>query len=214
MFRVDLHRDGYVFRDDGLQGKGYYHKDAINTLVSNKPKDSGANTTLDATSQPEDARSYLQRCLNAPPRLRCALLEPHSNTLFTSTSDPDDGTILVWKKIYNSNDNTMEWQQQPSLLGHDSCVLALCSDQSGTRLVSGSYDQTIRAWDLERGQCVQVLKGHGGGIRALVVSSDGKTLYSAAADNTIRVSRPVHCLFKNGSLLCVEMHLFFRHSES
>ena len=42
--------------------------------------------------------------------------------------------------------------------------------------------------------CLRVLKGHGGGVRALAVALDGGTLYSAAADNTIRVGACMACM--------------------
>ena len=36
--------------------------------------------------------------------------------------------------------------------------VALTAD--GTKGLSGSGDQTVRVWDLERGECVKVLEGH------------------------------------------------------
>jgi WD40 repeat protein len=37
------------------------------------------------------------------------------------------------------------------------CVVAL---SDGRRVVSGSYDQTLRVWDVDTGECVRELKGH------------------------------------------------------
>jgi WD40 repeat protein len=31
----------------------------------------------------------------------------------------------------------------------------------GRRVVSGSYDKTLRVWDVDTGECVRELKGHG-----------------------------------------------------
>jgi WD40 repeat protein len=39
-----------------------------------------------------------------------------------------------------------------------SCVVAL---SDGRRVVSGSGDDTLRVWDVDTGECVQELKGHG-----------------------------------------------------
>jgi WD40 repeat protein len=39
------------------------------------------------------------------------------------------------------------------------CVVAM---SDGRRVVSGSEDNTLRVWDVDTGECVRVLKGHGG----------------------------------------------------
>lgn len=41
---------------------------------------------------------------------------------------------------------------QRLLEGHDGCVNTVAFDESGSVLVSGSDDQTIRVWDWERGE--------------------------------------------------------------
>jgi WD40 repeat protein len=38
------------------------------------------------------------------------------------------------------------------------CVVAL---SDGRRVVSGSYDNTLRVWDVDTGKCWRELKGHG-----------------------------------------------------
>jgi WD40 repeat protein len=41
-----------------------------------------------------------------------------------------------------------------------SCVVVL---SDGRRVVSGSDDETLRVWDVDTGECVRELKGHGFG---------------------------------------------------
>lgn len=80
-----------------------------------------------------------------------------------------------------------------TLHGHTAAVLSLALLDSQL-LFSGSYDQTIKIWDLSTWSCIQTLKGHGGGVKALALSphssrnsnSSSRTLFSAGADNTIR----------------------------
>jgi WD40 repeat protein len=38
------------------------------------------------------------------------------------------------------------------------CVVAM---SDGRRVVSGSDDNTLRVWDVDTGECVRALKGHG-----------------------------------------------------
>ncbi|KZO95838.1 WD40 repeat-like protein [Calocera viscosa TUFC12733] len=52
-------------------------------------------------------------------------------------------------------------------------------------LISGSLDNTIKVWDVERGQCMKTLFGHIEGVWA--VDSDRLRLVSASHDRTIKV---------------------------
>ena len=43
--------------------------------------------------------------------------------------------------------------------GHKGGVLSVSFSPDGTRIVSGSYDKTVRVWDALSGQCVRVVEG-------------------------------------------------------
>ncbi len=57
----------------------------------------------------------------------------------------------------------------------------------GRTAVSGSYDKTVRVWDLAEGRSTAVLKNHCGWIRSVAVTADGLTAVSARHDNTVWV---------------------------
>jgi WD40 repeat protein len=63
--------------------------------------------------------------------------------------------------------------------------VALSSD--GQTLASGSYDQTVKLWDIESGQCLNTLQGHTNWVRSVTFSPDGRTLASGSSDNTVRL---------------------------
>ena len=52
------------------------------------------------------------------------------------------------------------------------------------KLVSGSWDKTIRLWDISKGICEKVMVGHDDFVKCLI--SDGKYLYSSSSDKTIK----------------------------
>src|ERR1051325_6566231 len=60
------------------------------------------------------------------------------------------------------------------------------SDRDGQRLVSASYDKTIRLWDATNGCLLLTLEGHTGSVNSVAWSPDGQRLVSASDDKTIR----------------------------
>jgi WD40 repeat protein len=48
-------------------------------------------------------------------------------------------------------------------------------------------DANVVLWDVATGKPREVLRGHTGGVYAVVVGKDGRELYTAAADGTVRV---------------------------
>jgi WD40 repeat protein len=70
------------------------------------------------------------------------------------------------------------------LEGHESDVDTLAITADGRTLVSGSGDQTLRVWDLERGTQEAVFHAESG-IEVCAVSADGRTI--AAGEDSGRV---------------------------
>ena len=56
---------------------------------------------------------------------------------------------------------------------------------AGGHMFSGSYDKSVRVWDVHSLQCLSTLQGHSGAVRALAASS--KRVFSGSDDTTIKV---------------------------
>jgi len=59
----------------------------------------------------------------------------------------------------------------------------------GKRLVSCSFDKTVRIWDAETGNPVFELRGHTSWVICVAVSPDGKWIASGSWDNIVRIWR-------------------------
>jgi WD40 repeat protein len=73
--------------------------------------------------------------------------------------------------------------------GHDHTVSALAflgGDGGADRLVSGSYDGTVRVWDAHAARLLLVLRV-GAEITAVAVAPDGTRIAASAFDNTVKI---------------------------
>jgi len=74
-----------------------------------------------------------------------------------------------------------------SLRGHTRTVTALRWSTDGRFAWSTSLDKTLRRWDLERLECVEVRHGHAGHVTSLETLADPPLLVTGAYDRTLRV---------------------------
>lgn len=94
----------------------------------------------------------------------------------------------TWKNIYRDRFKVgSNWKYGRARLnvlqGHTNGVTCLQMDDN--LLASGSYDATVRIWDLQTGRVVRVLRGHQAGIRC--VQFDDSKLVSGSLDGVIKI---------------------------
>ncbi|TAG95056.1 MAG: WD40 repeat domain-containing protein [Oscillatoriales cyanobacterium] len=95
-------------------------------------------------------------------------------------------------KLKNHN-----WQCVQTLPGHSSFVNSLAISPDGKTLASGSWDKTIKIWNLETGAFIGTLSGHSDRVNSVTISGDGKMLASGSSDETIKFWN-----LHTGELLC------------
>ena len=74
-----------------------------------------------------------------------------------------------------------------TLIGHTKGVTAVAMSFDGRRVVSGSYDHTLKVWDLESGRVLATLTGHTDSVAAVAVTPDGRRTVSGSWDHTLKV---------------------------
>lgn len=75
----------------------------------------------------------------------------------------------------------------PSSYNHIAKLCGVTVTRITSFVATGSRDKTIKLWNTENGSCIKTLSGHGNWIRALVFHPDGRYLFSASDDKSIKV---------------------------
>ncbi|XP_075886199.1 apoptotic protease-activating factor 1 isoform X2 [Nelusetta ayraudi] len=102
----------------------------------------------------------------------------NGQTLLTSS---EDTTIRVWR--WQSGECTV-------LQGHKEQVrrfLLLCDSAPDTKLLSWSFDGSVKLWDVESGEKLQDIEAHQGAILSCHVSPDGRLFSTTSADKSAKM---------------------------
>jgi WD40 repeat protein/transcriptional regulator with XRE-family HTH domain len=90
-----------------------------------------------------------------------------------------NGEVRIWR----NGGRTMHL----SIPAHNKAVMALTFSPDEKILASGSWDCTVKLWDLQKGVRVSTLEGHTDYVQSIAFSPDGRQLASASDDQTLRI---------------------------
>lgn len=118
-------------------------------------------------------------------RIRAITFNQAGHALATSS---DDFQVQLWH-LDSSQTGQYQLQCIQTFIGHTQEIRTLTFIPASTThpeyLASASDDLTIRIWNLDRAECVAVLRGHDQAIWSICYSPDLEILYSCGEDEAI-----------------------------
>ncbi|KAJ9659115.1 hypothetical protein H2201_007517 [Coniosporium apollinis] len=102
--------------------------------------------------------------------------------------DESQSRVRPWKDVYKDRFKVgTNWKygrySEKVFKGHTNGIM--CLQLEDNILATGSYDSTIKIWDLDSGEEIRTLTGHTAGVRCLRL--EGCTLFSGSLDRTVKV---------------------------
>jgi hypothetical protein len=96
-----------------------------------------------------------------------------------ATAGFHDTTAIIW--------DAKTGKPQLTLFGHTRPLDSVRFSVDGSKVVTGSWDKTVRTWDTTTGKEIRVLSGHTSEVNTVIFSTDGKLVASGSDDKTVRI---------------------------
>lgn len=114
-----------------------------------------------------------------------------TNTQFPEMilSSSRDKTLIMWSLNLNDHDRQGHEFGVPkkSLHGHGGFVSDVVLSSDGLYALSGSWDHTLRLWDLTSGKTSRRFVGHTKDVLSVAFSADNRQIVSGSRDRTIKL---------------------------
>jgi WD40 repeat protein len=96
--------------------------------------------------------------------------------------DGQDLRGFEWRHLWS-----LSHQDYRTLRGHNDIVYCVDCSPDGKTIASGSFDKTVKLWDIATGKVTRTLAGYRKWISAVKFSPDGRILAVGSADGTLTV---------------------------
>ena len=86
-----------------------------------------------------------------------------------------------------SMNGTYQGETLVEFKGHSNFCFSVKFSPQGNLLVSGSFDETVKIWDVRSGECVATLPAHSDPVTGVDFNRDGTCIVSSSHDGLIRI---------------------------
>lgn len=124
--------------------------------------------------------------------IRCLLItQPTKDMPAMIITGSRDSTLRVWRLPDLKDEQGHYHGEGPnpyfvhSLLGHRHSVRAIAAHEH--MVVSGSYDNTVRVWDIRTGQLIHLMEGHTQKVYSVVIDVERNRCMSGSMDSSVRI---------------------------
>lgn len=99
-------------------------------------------------------------------------------------SSSRDKTVIVW--TLTREDQNYGYARR-SLRGHNHFVSDVVISSDGQFALTGSWDNTLRLWDINSGVCTRRFVGHTKDVLSVAFSADNRQIVSGSRDRTVKL---------------------------
>lgn len=104
-------------------------------------------------------------------------------------SSSRDKSLIIWNLDHEdlSSHSSLTGKPMRALRGHGHFVADVVMSSDGQFALSGSWDKTLRLWDLNTGQTTRQFTSHTKDVLSVAFSADNRQIVSGSRDKTIKL---------------------------
>lgn len=131
--------------------------------------------------------------LSTSESVTCINLDPDLNEMiYSGVASASRFKMYSLRKIAQNEELYMQHHKQTKICDrvtnfHGHAGPIWCIDRSSDTLFTGSYDKTIKIWDVKTGYCKNTIRAHNGWVSSLQYDAKYDTLVSSSWDSTIKL---------------------------
>ena len=104
----------------------------------------------------------------------------HGARLASCSANEDPPTIRLWNTTTHKLLRVLKDEG-------NTCVNSIAVSMSGDMLVSGGTDNTVKVWNIAKGERLMALEGHSDHVRSVQITPDGRFAVSGSDDKTVKI---------------------------